>query len=1558
MASSTAGQAAGKKASIPASFEKIVRQSLLAGALPGENERFGEAQCKAAAAFILSATIQRNPAEANIFADSFSDKDGRLATRIAIINADMPFLVDSASALLAESGIDVERLIHPILSVTRDRSGVIEKIETLDSNSDHRESFIYFETGRMSAKERRELEKGLAAVMADVRAAVEDWSSLRSKLAANAELVENKESADFLRWFGDNNFTLLAHEQLARSGSRSELLGLSRVHKDGLLSAASIGLAFDYFDKQSDKPLILKANQVSTVHRNVLLDLLLVPVKNGGEVEEISVIAGLWTSAALATPVTEMPVLRGALQRMLDRFGFSANGHAGKAISHALTSLPHDLLVTFSREDLERITLTNMSLTDRPRPKLITVRSPLGRHIFAFVWVPRDNLSTNLRRSVQGMVASAAKGNVIGWTISLEDGGLALIRFTLDLPDRTIKVDEAQLDKNLNRMVRGWEPEVEGKLSELTEPKRAAAILQRYAHALPAGYKIHYSTEEAAHDMVELVRMERDHSRITRLYQDDLSEGRELGLKIYSADGAMPLSDAVPVLENFGFEVIEEIPTRLAGGEMGYIHDFKLCLREESDVDAAMERAEILEAALSQVLDGNAENDAFNQLTITASIEPRAVIWLRAWFRYLRQTGMSYGMQSVVDALSNNPKVTRLIVQYFASLHDPEFGANRDEQSSSLHASITAALVDVRAIDEDRILRFLRAMVSATLRTNAFAESGREALAFKLESEKIPGLPKPLPWREIWVYSPRVEGIHLRAGPVARGGLRWSDRRDDFRTEVLGLMKAQRVKNAVIVPSGAKGGFYPKRLPDPRENRDAWFEEGTESYRIFIRTLLSVTDNIVKGKVKHPTNMVIRDGEDPYFVVAADKGTASFSDIANEIAKSRDFWLGDAFASGGSVGYDHKAMGITAKGAWVSVQRHFSEMGIDVQTDPVTVVGVGDMSGDVFGNGMLLSKSIRLVAAFDHRNIFIDPDPDPKESWKERKRLFELPRSSWEDYNPDLISKGGGVFSRHGKSIKINKTIRELLGIDGDEIEPADLMRAILRSSAQLVWFGGIGTYIKDDGESNSEVGDHGNDAIRVNASEIQAKVIGEGANLGVTQAGRIAFAMNGGRINTDFIDNSAGVDCSDNEVNIKIPLNREMLEGRLKDSARVKLLASMTDAVEDIVLEDNRLQALALSVAESGGADDLPAYVRLIEIFEAAGSLDRGVEGIAGNDELLRRPLDDHGMTRPELAVLLSTAKMMIQDAIEEASFVSDVAMESELLDAFPQALVRRHKDALLQHRLRNEIVATKLANRLVNRLGMLLPFELAEEEGCNLGNVASAFAVAERLFDMQPLWEAIDKANISEEARLMLLRETAIEMRAHMADVIRNAVDGRSVNATIETYAPYIDELAEGLEALLISDIRNQTENFGNRMTAAGAPKRIAARIVQLAELDGAIGLAALADSKQQDVKQLTLAFSNLGDALGLSWAQGLAMQMDPKDPWERLLVAGLARDFQEMRLNFLRRRKSDDPVQAVEKWLAANRHRSNAFRSMVDRARRGTTSSAAMVAQIAGQARNLLS
>jgi len=1548
---------------LPKKIQSAFLTALRGSALPGEGDDMDEAALAEASAFVARTALDR-PADTPVLALEPLAADGTdRRMRLAIVNDDMPFLVDSTSQVAAAQGLVVHRILHPVVSAKRDAKGHLTQAGAPEKGA-ARESVIYMEVERGDARARRRLLDAIEAALADVRAAVADWKAMRAAMLADAAMRCDDESAELLRWFEGGAMTQLGHEWRTRKGGAEDALGICAASKNPLLSPEALDAAFAWFDAGGAGPLLIKSNRLSAVHRRVLLDLVIVPEMKGKTVERLSIHAGLWTSQALSTPPAKVPVLRAQLADLMDKFGFDPAGHAGKALAHALTALPHDLLIAFDAASLERLALTSMSITDRPRPKLVTVKSALGRHLFVFVWLPRDEVSTGRRLAIEAMLVREARAGVIGWTMVLEDGGAALLRYTLDLRSGGVIPDEDALGTMLEQMVRGWQPEVEAALARRGDAGRAAALAARFAPLFPPNYRNLYDPEEAARDILRLRDLDAEHPRGVRLALKSLDGDDRMRLKVYSASGALALSDVVPALEHFGFEVLEEVPTALSYGRPApdaddeppaFIHDFTLGLPAAVDETALLPHVPVIEGAIAAVLEGRAENDAFNELVLVTQTDPQAIVWLRAWFRYLRQGGSAYGMDTVVAALRHAPDLTHAMIERFCALHDPE--RTDAARAETLAADIQADFAGIKSIDDDRILRLFHAVIGATLRTNAFAPAAEEALAFKIDSSQIPGLPKPLPWREVFVYSPRVEGIHLRAGPVARGGLRWSDRRDDFRTEILGLMKAQRVKNAVIVPTGAKGGFYPKALPDPALDRDAWFAEGTECYRIFIRSLLSITDNIVGGQVVHPVGVTIRDGEDPYFVVAADKGTATFSDVANGLAMERDFWLGDAFASGGSHGYDHKAMGITAKGAWVSVQRHFAEMGVDVQTDSIRVVGCGDMSGDVFGNGMLLSKAIKLVAAFDHRHIFLDPDPDPAKSWKERQRMFDLPRSSWDDYDKKLISKGGGVFPRSQKSIALTPEVQAMLGLSQSEIDPSGLISAILKAPADLLWFGGIGTYVKAAGQNNAEVGDPANDALRVDAEDLRVRAVGEGANLGVTQAARIAFAAKGGRINTDFIDNSAGVDCSDNEVNIKIALNREMAEGRLSQGDRDALLVRMTDDVAGLVLEDNRLQALALSIAEKGGAGAVPSLVRTMETFEAAGRLDRKVEGLAANDELLRRSAEGRGLTRPELAVLLSTSKLALQDAIEASALPDDPALERDLCAAFPEEMQRDYAKAIKEHQLRREIIATKLANRIVNRLGVVHPFELVEEEGCALADVAAAFVAAERLLGLDAIWASLDTAAIDESIRLSLFNQAAAAMASQMADVLRVAPTGAQPGPIVARLAPGVERLSGRVDSLLGESVRRQWDMLSQQLLEAGAPEALTTAVVRLFKLDGAIGIVDLAERRGDDELAVTHAFTHLGEALGLDWAQTLAAHMSPSDPWERLLVNSLARDFQQMRLVFLAGLPGQNLDNAVTAWLGEQGARVAQFRATVDRARTIPNPNGAMLSHIAGQARGLL-
>ncbi|HVR90170.1 MAG TPA: NAD-glutamate dehydrogenase domain-containing protein [Novosphingobium sp.] len=1547
-----------------------VAQQLGESLLPGDAP-FSADNLASAAAFVLAAAATREPGDAVVAIESISGSATERFMRLAIINDDMPFLVDSIAATVTAQGLEINRLVHPVLAVRRDDAGQLTAIVA----GENRESMIYLETPRVDARQRRQLESALRGTLADVRAAVTDWPRLQAAMGADADTLGESEGAALLRWFKDGMLTQLGHVTRHRDGSQTGALGICKRGAKTLLGPISYERAFAWFDakvKGRQAPLAVKSNTVSNVHRRTPLDLFIVPIFAKGKVSALSVHAGIWTSAGLTAAPTQVPRLRSQLAELMTRFGFAPQGHAGKALVHALTALPHDLLTSFADEDLERVATAMMSLTDRPRPKLALVPAALLRHLFAFVWLPRDIMSTGTRKQVEAMLVEACGAPLLDWSLEVE-GSIALLRYVLDLPAVAKVPDEAALDARLQGMLRGWNEAVESEIAASEEPSRAAAIAARHAEAFPLAYRSLYGPAEAATDIARLRRLAPDDStsgtqRDARLHRLAGDPAGSLRLKLYQRHGSLALSDVVPALENFGFRVIEDQPTALDAnesgvGRLGTIHDFLLALPTGLTETALLARSEAIEAALADVLNGVAEDDPFNRLITSVALSAREANWLRAWYRYLRQAGVNFGIATAVDALQNAPAVTKGLIHLFTVRHDPAHHGDRAHGEAPIQAAIQGGLALVSAINDDRLLRQYRAVVEAMLRTNAFAPAGQQALAFKLDSSLVPGLPRPVPWREIFVYSRRVEGIHLRAGPVARGGLRWSDRRDDFRTEVLGLMKAQRVKNAVIVPTGAKGGFYPKQLPvlvaDRPETRDAWLTEGKDSYKLFIRTLLSITDNIVGGKVVHPKAVEVRDGDDPYFVVAADKGTATFSDTANAIADEFDFWLDDAFASGGSKGYDHKAMGITAKGAWLSVQRHFLEMGVDVQREPVRVAGCGDMSGDVFGNGMLLSKAIKLVAAFDHRHIFLDPAPDPAKSWKERARMFELPRSSWDDYNKKLISKGGGVFARSLKQIPLSPEARAMLGIEAPSIDPDSLITAILKAEVDLLWFGGIGTYVKSSAENNVQVGDPANDALRIDGAQLRTKVIGEGANLGTTQAGRIEFALSGGRINTDFIDNSAGVDCSDNEVNIKIALAAAKRAGRLTEPGRVKLLESMTDDVGALVLEDNRLQALALSIAQAGGAPATASHLRLLETLEEGGHLDRKTEGLAESDVLARRAADGQGLTRPELAVLLSSAKLVLQDALEHSNVPDDAGLVEELLAAFPAAMRGKFKRDILNHRLRREIIATKLANRMVNRLGLIHPFELVEEEGASLAQVTAAFVAAERLLGMAAVWEAIEATAMPERARILLFDRAAATMVTHMADLLRVESGSTRPGQIVADLGAGVRELSQATGKLLAAETKAQSARLRADFAAAGAPDNVGGQVAHLFDIDGVMGLAALSRRSGVSALVLTRAFTEIGTLLGLDWAQQTAEQMNPSDPWERLLVNGLARDFQHMRLDFLRRAsgRKGDPQVAVERWAEAQAPAIRQFRAMVTRAQSAMAVAPAMLAQIASQARNLL-
>jgi len=1570
----------------PAAALAALAECFFAQALPGEIEDLDSAGRAEVATFVNQAATQRLPDVAVIHLDPADDASGR-RLRLAIIGEDRPFLVDSTAAAITAAGIDIHRLLHPIVDVRRDGDGrllaAMVPTGTPPAPGATRESMIYMEIERVGADARAALIDSLAQVLADVRSVVADWPAMLAMLKGCIRTLSDNppplaphrtaEAMAFLEWLAADNFTLLGARCYRLDGDLDdpEMQPISDVGL-GLLADPDYPL-WSGVRGQDETPrelkallaspeplLITRAGAVVSVHRRVNGDLIAVKgFDRQGRVVSETRFLGLYTSAALGTSPRQVPLLRRKVGEIIDALGFGESGHTAKALVHVLESFPRMEMFEASPDHLQAMALGLLSLLDRPRPKLFARADPFGRFVSVLVYVPRDGYSVRLREAAGQMLAQELHGRIARYEVELREEGLARVHFVVDVPDTAGFSPEvaAGLDRRLRQLVRGWEEELEAALATRVDGPRAARLTISHGRAFSTSYRAQHQPAEAAADILALADLPDDRARAVRITPAAPGDtaAAQVRLKIYRLGRIIPLSEAVPVLENFGLKVIEEYPFDLAGGQLGWVHDF---LAEVPDAALLADPAGLqarVAPALADVLTGASENDGFNTLILACGLEARDASLLRAWFRYLRQTGVTYGVMTVVDALRRYPAITRDLVALFGA----RFGldvANRAAAQAEMLGRIDGALADVASIDDDRIIRLYRAAMLATLRTNFFVPGGPEAMAFKIDSAAMPGLPAPVPYREIWVFSPRVEGIHLRGGPIARGGLRWSDRRDDFRTEVLGLVKAQKVKNTVIVPTGAKGGFYPKLLP-PASNRDAWFAEGTEAYRVFIRALLSITDNLaVDGTVLPPAGVVCHDAPDPYLVVAADKGTATFSDTANGIAQAHGFWLGDAFASGGGNGYDHKAMAITAKGAWISVQRHFRELGIDVQTETVRVAGVGDMSGDVFGNGLLLSPAVALVAAFDHRHIFLDPAPDIAAAFAERQRMFALPRSSWDDYDKALISAGGGVFPRSLKAIPLSPQIQAMLGVDVATLSPADLISAILKMKVDLLWFGGIGTYVKASTESHADAGDRANDALRIDARALGARVIGEGANLGLTQAARIEFARHGGSINTDFIDNSAGVDCSDHEVNIKIALNGEVAAGRLGQADRDILLKAMTDDVAALVLRDNHLQTQALSLAQAAGSAAMPALRRLIQTLEREAGLDRGVEGLASDDALATRGAAGEALTRPELAVVMAYAKMAAYEALVASDVVDDPLLQADLIAAFPAAMLA-HRDAILGHRLRRELVATKLANELINRAGLAAPFELAEELGASLADVARAFVAARELFGLGPLWAAIDTADVPAAAATTLHLEAQAALRAQMADLLRLA-GSRSASLLVADLAPGVAALGDALDQVLRLEVRGQLDRVTARLAAAGAPADLAAAVVRIKALDGAIGTALLAATHHLDVAATAQAYTILGEATGLDWARGAAAALAPIDPWERLLTATLVRDFEQLRLDLLARivPAGSDPVLATSDWLAREAAKVARITAPIGQARDGGASPA-MLAHVAGLARAAL-
>ncbi len=1482
------------------------------------------------------------------------EQDGWISphTVIEIVGDDMPFTVDSVTMELSRQGFAIDLVIHPVLNVRRGPGGeLLELLAPGELAPDAiAESVIHAEVAREHDQRLLDaLHDGIARVLSEVRAAVEDWQAMHGRAAAlgvdlggeapPADSPELQESLEFLRWLAADHFTFLGYREydLVDDGERPGLRALPGSGL-GILRGAPAKPFTDLGPKalalaRDPHPLVLtKANSRATVHRRAYLDY--VGVKRfgaGGQVIGERRFLGLYTSSAYKASPVEIPMLRAKVQRVLARAGFPRGSHDDKALTDILESYPRDALFQTDSDDLFRIAIGVLGLGERQRLRLFVRRDQLDRFMACLVCIPRERFNTQNRERMGAILTEAFGGTRVDWNLQLSESVLVRLYYVVHC-EHGIREDYElpEVEARLVEATRSWTDDLRTALRRAYGDDEGMRLHARYGDAFPLAYRADWSARSSIADIERIRELRRSGEPIISLYRppespDDLVRG-----KLLSGEG-VSLSDVVPTFEHMGAKVIDERPYEVtpSGEEPVYIYDFGLrCDAQEIE----LARAEF-EAAFLGVWRGELEDDGLNELVIRARLTGREVSIIRAVARYLRQAGIAFSDAYIVDTVVGNPQVAALLVTSFRARFDPD-ATNAD--AADLAAEKTEQAIDaVRSLDEDRILHSFLAVVQAMLRTNYFRVGPDGAppseISFKLDPLRVPLLPEPRPRFEIFVYSPRVEGVHLRGGKVARGGLRWSDRREDFRTEVLGLMKAQMVKNALIVPVGSKGGFVVKR-PPRSGGREALLEEGIACYRAFLRGLLDVTDNISGAAIAPPARVVRYDEDDPYLVVAADKGTATFSDIANQVSAEYGFWLGDAFASGGSHGYDHKQMGITARGAWESVKRHFRTIGIDVQSRDFTVVGIGDMSGDVFGNAMLLSPHIKLLAAFNHLHVFLDPDPDPAVSFAERRRLFELPRSSWSDYDASLISAGGGVFERAAKSIPISAQAKAMLGIEEDHLAPERLISAILRAPVQLLFNGGVGTYVKASTESHGEVGDKANDALRVNGAELRCRVVGEGGNLGLTQRGRIEVALTGGPdgagalINTDAIDNVAGVNCSDHEVNIKILLGSLVESGEMTSEQRNELLIEMTDAVADGVLYGSYTQTQAMSLALAQAVSMLDVHARLIRYLAQVAGLHREIEFLPSEETIAERGSARRGLLAPELAVVMAYCKIHLYTELLDSDVPEDPYLGHDLERYFPAPLPERYREQMGEHRLRREIIATVVANQLVDRAGTTFAFRLGEETGATVSALARAYAVAREVFSMREFWTEVEGLDNRLEAGTQL--EMLIEARRLVERatrwLVRSSPGSIDIERSVRRYQPGAEMLARALPGVLSGTDRATFDARLDELLESGVPAELAGRAARMPTLLYAFDVVDVAEATGRSNELVTATYFGLGSRLGLDWLRDRILELPRDDRWKALSRAALRDDLYTLHRSLTRavlQADESDGASAVDHWSERN-------------------------------------
>ena len=1544
-------------------------------------------------------------------------------TIVEVVNDDMPFLVDSVTAKLAEEAAQIHLVIHPILDVTRDGEGRILDVAPAELTSDsvardaaadkagrraskkakdavtRRESFMHVQISEQADDRLETVREAVNGVLDDVRLSVRDWRGMHAKLQAITERLrtdppqldrsELDVGIEFLDWLGDDHFTFLGYREYSFAGKGRE--STLHIHEDsglGVLSDPSVRVFEGLRDLGTLPPevqdflqrpellRVTKANRRSSVHRAVHMDTIAIKwFDEAGQPAGEQLFVGLFTSAAYSRSPQEIPILRRKVERVMERTGFRPDSHDGKALQNILETYPRDELFQVSEEDLYRITMGILHLQERQRVALFTRRDAFERFVSALIYVPRDHYDTNLRRRFQEILCQAYNGAISAFYTYMSEAALARVHIIIKTtPGQIPEIDANALEQRLADAARSWGDHLREALVEERGEERGLAATRRFAEAFPVGYQEQFPAHTAVFDIARVEEALDSGTLNMNLYRPIEAGGDELRLKTYHVGGPIPLSDILPMLENMGLKVISEHPhevrPRDKSGQCLWMHDFGMRTPGAEPVDLANVK-ENFHDAFARIWRGEMEDDGFNRLVLTAGLTARQVIVLRTYCKYLRQAAIPFSQRYMEDTLSQNPDLAHLLVRLFETRFDPAFEGDRETAADDLATAIAEGLEAVESLDQDRIVRRFLNAIDSTLRTSFYqtgaeggAKSGGEKsyTAIKLASEQIEELPLPRPYREIFVYSPRVEAVHLRFGKVSRGGLRWSDRREDFRTEILGLVKAQQVKNAVIVPVGSKGGFVLKRLPPPSAGRQAMQDEGIACYKTFINAMLDITDNRQGDEIVPPADVVRWDQDDPYLVVAADKGTATFSDIANGVSQEHGFWLDDAFASGGSAGYDHKVMGITARGAWESVKRHFRERGKDIQNEEFTAIGCGDMGGDVFGNGMLLSKHIRLLGAYNHLHIFVDPDPDAATSWEERKRLFDAAKG-WDHYDTDKISTGGGVFSRKAKSIPISPEMREVFGIDADNLPPNALIRAMLKASSELLWFGGIGTYVKASDESHLEVGDRGNDALRVDGTDLGAKVIGEGANLGMTQRGRIEFALAGGLINTDSIDNSGGVDCSDHEVNIKILLGEIEAAGDMTRKHRNELLESMTEDVSRLVLRTNYLQTQAISVTELLGAHLMDRNARFMHALEKAGKLNRAIEFLPDDETILERRKAGQGLSRPEIAILMNYAKIVLYEDLLASGLPDEAYMEGDLQTYFPPRIQEQHSTAVSQHRLRREIIATQVTNSVINRAGLAFVHEVREKTGMPAAEICRAYAVAREVFRLRETWSAVEALDtkVDTDVQYGMLTEAGRLIEQAATWFLRNLSTPIDINTAVESFAEGVATVRDNLDSLLSEGDRKYVAATVESYTVEGVPEDLARQVVALRVLPPALDIVRIARTCGREVLEVARTYFTVGSRFGFDWLRGAASQLPTDDAWDKLAITAIIDDFyghqSDVTLNVLQQADGGAVDGAVEDWAGRRTALVNRTNQLLAELRAAGTPDLAMLAVANRQLKSLV-